>query len=71
MFNKTKPNWKLETDLALIKSNIKNQIDSNDDAFGFALLYKQIYEEAIKNEPGKCMINQEECPHPIWIKNNN
>jgi len=68
LFNKTKPNWNLETDLALIKSNIKKQIGSDGKAFAFALLYKQIYEEAIKSEPSKCAIDQEECPHPIWVK---
>ena len=68
LFNKTRPNWNLETDLELIRANIKKQINVNGESFGFALLYKKIYEEAIKIEPSKCAIDQEECPHPVWGK---
>lgn len=69
MFNKTKPNWSLENELSLIRQNIKNQINNNN-AYDFALIYRDIYVNAISNEPNKCANDQDGCPHPIWVKNN-
>jgi len=75
LFNKTKPNWNLEEDLNKIRYNIISgeadiSKDKEDFKNNFTRLYYEIYKNAISPEPSKCAIDQEECPHPIWVKNN-
>jgi len=75
LFNKTKPNWNLELELEMIRENIvKGEAKPGERPKlfqnPFTRLYYEIYKNAISPEPSKCAIDQEECPHPIWVKNN-
>jgi len=75
LFNKTKPNWDLNVELIRIRQNIlsgesKPPRNKNNFQNPFTRLYYEIYKNAISPEPSKCAIDQEECPHPIWVKNN-
>ena len=75
LFNKSKPSFDFEKELQSIRENIiqgKALPGQNRFAFQnqFTRLYYEIFKNAKSPEPSKCAIDQEECPHPIWVKNN-
>lgn len=69
MFNKRKPNWNLEDELKEIRTLITTQVE-NGQAYGYAVLYKAMYDTADGPEPAACNYNQEICGYPAWVKNN-
>jgi hypothetical protein len=72
MFNRRKDNWSLITDLNLIRNNIINGVDINDDVANneYSIFYKDIYiYDTTTNEPNNCSYDKQ-CDHPVWVKNN-
>lgn len=71
MFNKRKPNWNLESELTQIRNAIVQQINSLGKAYGYAEMYKEIYQNASSTEePAACNYDQGICMYPGWVKNN-
>ena len=69
MFNKRRLGWSLDGDLETIRSIIVRQV-KDKEAFGYAALYKTIYENAITDRPGICGYKEGDCPYSKWVKNN-
>ena len=63
--------FNLDSTLSQIRKNISAGITNTRDSFSneYARLYYQIWGNASNPEPLKCAYN-EECNHPVWVKNN-
>lgn len=69
MFNKRKPGWSLEGDLDIIREKILSQLNDGK-AYGYAALYKTIFQNADDDRPGICRWNEQDCKYAKWVKSN-